>query len=391
MRGVGFMVYHTFIVVPDCTICIALTFLPVATASGVGDMGGFSNFSSEQICAGSIIEAAILWKLAYHQMVRREGPMSMQEHVENMHRRLKTARRRRARRYLDSCTLDLSKNLVPVTFVQNVMEQGEIWFDLKPPLISPLGLKWYEVGSQYPTSDTEIFNNALVVALREKTEFTNVEWDSFKVLNLQLDCYITVDGRCFKPAETKQGVPVFIGTYPATALTLWACATIQRMLPILGIPCDYRIAIVDIIPYLHPTRSGLFLFDPSIASNTYVKAWFVDRIEAVVIKIGAAGYVPVLYVADQNWATFSECFQFVCVNNMPSGYVFKGFIQGVEVTIVHGRHPSPSSHAGHGYGQYIHDLTLWKACLLNPGDPGAAWTFIKTADSANVENMIAFF
>ena len=65
---------------------------------------------------------------------------------------------------------------------------------------SALGLKWEEIGSQKPTTDTEVKNDTLASALKGKVEFTEEEWDTFNVSNFSGDSYIKAGDSYFKPA-----------------------------------------------------------------------------------------------------------------------------------------------------------------------------------------------
>jgi hypothetical protein len=78
------------------------------------------------------------------------------------------------------------------------------------PCELPLGLRWETVGSEKPTSSTEIVNEGLAATLKlrispppRNPELTTSEWERFCGTGLCSDCYIRVDGKYFKPAETK--------------------------------------------------------------------------------------------------------------------------------------------------------------------------------------------
>ena len=66
-----------------------------------------------------------------------------------------------------------------------------------------LGLRWEKLGSQEPLTGTEISNDALAVGLREKLEFSEKEWDKFKVSNLCSDSYIRSGDKYFRPASVR--------------------------------------------------------------------------------------------------------------------------------------------------------------------------------------------
>jgi ankyrin repeat protein/Ca2+-binding EF-hand superfamily protein len=67
-------------------------------------------------------------------------------------------------------------------------------------LPSALGSKWKDVGTQKPAKGQEITNEALAAKLQQQLEFTNEEWDNFKVSTLSDDSYIKAGDKYFKSA-----------------------------------------------------------------------------------------------------------------------------------------------------------------------------------------------
>jgi hypothetical protein len=63
-------------------------------------------------------------------------------------------------------------------------------------------LKWKNVGSEKPSTGTEIKNVLLAAALQEKVEFKKEEWNKFDLADLSIDSYIKAGNRYFKPAES---------------------------------------------------------------------------------------------------------------------------------------------------------------------------------------------
>jgi hypothetical protein len=57
----------------------------------------------------------------------------------------------------------------------------------------PPGFKWREIGSDKPEIGTQIFNESLATALKEKLEFTQEELDAFLVPELSYSSYIKVE------------------------------------------------------------------------------------------------------------------------------------------------------------------------------------------------------
>jgi hypothetical protein len=67
--------------------------------------------------------------------------------------------------------------------------------------VSPL--TWKEAGSEKPSTGTEIKNDLLAAAL-EEVEFTKDEWDKFQVAHLSSDSYIRAGNRYFTPTNAHQ-------------------------------------------------------------------------------------------------------------------------------------------------------------------------------------------
>jgi hypothetical protein len=62
-------------------------------------------------------------------------------------------------------------------------------------------LQWEHVGSEKPSTGTEIMNELLAAALQDKVQFKKEEWEKFHLTNLSSDSYIKAGDRYFKPAE----------------------------------------------------------------------------------------------------------------------------------------------------------------------------------------------
>ncbi len=67
-----------------------------------------------------------------------------------------------------------------------------------------LGLKWRNVGPTEPASGQELDNPQLSEALDKKTEFTQQEWDGFRIVNLRMDHFVKRGDDYFKPAESHE-------------------------------------------------------------------------------------------------------------------------------------------------------------------------------------------
>ena len=68
-----------------------------------------------------------------------------------------------------------------------------------PGVLRVDGTKWQEIGTIRPQTGSEIHNEAFAAALQHTVEFTQEEWDKFKVSNLTQDSFVQVNGKYFKP------------------------------------------------------------------------------------------------------------------------------------------------------------------------------------------------
>ena len=71
-----------------------------------------------------------------------------------------------------------------------------------------LGLKWQDVGDRQPEGGSKLSSGVLEKSLAAKTaskkyEFTSREWDAMGITGLQVDNYVEVGGRYFKPVATR--------------------------------------------------------------------------------------------------------------------------------------------------------------------------------------------
>jgi len=61
------------------------------------------------------------------------------------------------------------------------------------------GRKWKEIGETKPAQGHELNNLKLAIALKSKTEFTQHEWETFRISDLRHDDFIKTDNLYFKP------------------------------------------------------------------------------------------------------------------------------------------------------------------------------------------------
>uniref|UniRef100_A0A7S4HDF0 Uncharacterized protein n=2 Tax=Prymnesium polylepis TaxID=72548 RepID=A0A7S4HDF0_9EUKA len=72
--------------------------------------------------------------------------------------------------------------------------------------LSASGLRWKNVGTEKPAGLEELSNEKLADALNRKTDFTQEEWNEFRVRNLRMSHVIlSSDGFYFRPAAPQHG------------------------------------------------------------------------------------------------------------------------------------------------------------------------------------------
>ena len=64
------------------------------------------------------------------------------------------------------------------------------------------GFKWRKIGATEPAQGRELKNHSLHMALYDKTEFTQQEWDAFGITDLSMDHFVKRGAYYFIPAET---------------------------------------------------------------------------------------------------------------------------------------------------------------------------------------------
>jgi hypothetical protein len=77
----------------------------------------------------------------------------------------------------------------------------KVKFVMNPP--SAPGLKWKDVGSEKPSTGTEIENELLAAALQKQVEFKREEWKKIHAGKLSSDSYIKSGDRYFKPTASE--------------------------------------------------------------------------------------------------------------------------------------------------------------------------------------------
>jgi len=147
--------------------------------------------------------------------------------------------------------------------------------------------------------------------------------------------------------------------------------------------------VCDVMPYKHIFFSSHFLWNDGIASMSVVIEWFKFRLEDCVRRIGNVGCVPVIYVVHLDWKTFTKLFTLTPHPDMPAGCIYNCEIAIVSCLCIHGIHPTPINKAM-SMQQWVFDLPLWHACMLNPNDPLTAWNILKTEDAQNVIDVQHF-
>ena len=102
------------------------------------------------------------------------------------------------------------------------------------PVRTP-GLKWEKIGTEVPTSGTQITNEGLTEALKLTNTFTTDEFDLFGASNFTYDSYILVENTYFKPVrpispitEVDGGVVIAIRTSAAASSALQNVSSISQ-------------------------------------------------------------------------------------------------------------------------------------------------------------------
>jgi len=102
------------------------------------------------------------------------------------------------------CVIDfngnLSRDIKLVDRSSGAKEPMQVQIIASTPLA--LGLKWEKIGPERPPMGTEIGNIALGEALQQKIQFTQVEFDRFKVSSILHNSYAMAGGMYFTPEQT---------------------------------------------------------------------------------------------------------------------------------------------------------------------------------------------
>ena len=144
-------------------------------------------------------------------------------------------------------------------------------------------------------------------------------------------------------------------------------------------------AIIDILPCRHPSKSSHFNFDQDVASHDVVQNWLMLRILQLVARANRKGARLLFLAAPDACAPFYHLCDKVEVFRDGLPDVHRVSIGGVPhcfcVDIVH---PSPRNDTVAGRkGRLVGTLMQAKACLQNPGNPVEE---MKAIDAACVEN-----
>lgn len=73
------------------------------------------------------------------------------------------------------------------------------YIEIQESDVEAYGLVWYCIGDERPKHGKELHNEGLSKALLTKTDFTQEEWNSFKVGHITFDCFIESGGLYFRP------------------------------------------------------------------------------------------------------------------------------------------------------------------------------------------------
>ena len=85
--------------------------------------------------------------------------------------------------------------------------------------LDPSGLQWRDVGTREPAGGVRLDNKALAEALSKHTVFTEEQWKTFGIKNLDWPNFIQSDsGSYFQPVDGSQPQPVMTTTSPEDAV-----------------------------------------------------------------------------------------------------------------------------------------------------------------------------
>jgi hypothetical protein len=161
----------------------------------------------------------------------------------------------------------------------------------------------------------------------------------------------------------------------------------------------FNMPIVDGIPYIHKGGAGKFLLQEPILRNPHVLAFFRERVVKMVKRLSESTdsvgtpLTPVLYVCREVFFTVREWaeMKMTSVRGL-EGVVWQATLQGTQLLVVNGKHPSPRGWAGKGrYGEYHYFVNVFKVCLLNPRDPYEELKKIDEEELLRVQEMQDFF
>ena len=131
-----------------------------------------------------------------------------------------------------------------------------------------LGLKWENAGPTKPVPGQELDHDQLREALKDKTEFTQQEWNGFGITNLRKDHFVKRGANYFKPAKSLVARRVRNVTTTITANDDWP------EYKELMIQACYR-GIVQEMPinqnHVRYSESGLKLFNATVRSNIAIR------------------------------------------------------------------------------------------------------------------------
>ena len=87
--------------------------------------------------------------------------------------------------------------------------------------LDPSGLQWRDVGTREPAGGVRLDNKALAEALSKHTVFTEEQWKTFGIKNLDWPNFIQSDsGSYFQPVDGSQPQPVMTTTSPDAVLPI---------------------------------------------------------------------------------------------------------------------------------------------------------------------------
>jgi len=139
-----------------------------------------------------------------------------------------------------------------------------------------LGLKWENAGLAKPVPGQELDHPQLREALKDKSEFTQQEWNGFGIRNLRKDHFVKRGDNYFKPADAGKEYAGSINDADFYTMDEWTDMSLRKLKSVVVIPYEengktyanayyvkslykaWYLAIKDQKPFLNPSNRKPF-------------------------------------------------------------------------------------------------------------------------------------